>query len=154
MDELLLFVFTGIASTEGFLIATGVILAAYLAQRNARNAVALFLSASGMILATNFLKEALRVARPDGALIEVTGYAFPSGHAAGSAFLALVVAYLARRFQNPMRYVVLATAVFAALAIGASRIAYQVHTPLQVAAGFVVGAAFAFLFIRFASREN
>jgi len=148
------FLFTKVASTEGFLVATGIILTAFLFQKDARRAVALFATAAGMILTVNVIKESLQVARPIEALIEVTGYAFPSGHAAGSAFLAFVVAYLAYPLRTPLRYLVLSACVLAALAIGASRIAFQVHTPVQVFAGYLIGALFAFIFTRFSTSTR
>lgn len=153
MDTAFLFVFTKIASTEGFLVATLAIIMAFLFSKNARSAVALFASAAGVIIVVNLLKEILATPRPSNALIEVTGYAFPSGHAAGAAFLALVVAFLSRRLSLPLRLAVIAVCVLSALAIGTSRIAFQVHTLPQVLAGFGIGALFAFVFMRFSSRS-
>jgi undecaprenyl-diphosphatase len=154
MDSAYIFLFTKIASTEGFLVATLAIIMAFLFSKNARSAVALFASAAGVIIVVNLIKETLQVARPSAAVIEVTGYAFPSGHAAGSAFLAAVVIFLARNLSFPLRVAVTGTSIVAALAIGASRIGFQVHTPLQVLAGFAIGIFFAFVFARFASREK
>lgn len=153
MDSAFLFIFTKIASTEGFLVATLIISMAFLWSRNARSAIALFLSAAGVIIVVNLIKGVLRIPRPENALIEVTGYAFPSGHAAGAAFLALVVAFLARKLALPLRFAIVAASILAALTIGASRIALHVHTLPQVAAGFVVGVIFAFVFMRFGSRS-
>lgn len=154
MESAFLFLFTKIASTEGFLVATLAIIMAFLFSKDARSAVALFASSAGVIIVVNLIKESLRIPRPDSALIEVTGYAFPSGHAAGAVFLALVVAFLSRKLKAPLRLTVVAACVLAALAIGASRITLQVHTLPQVLAGFTVGAAFALLFIWFVSRAR
>lgn len=148
-----LFFFTRVASTEGFLIATLAILMAFVWLKNARSAVALFASTAGLILTLNILKESFKVPRPENALIEATGYAFPSGHAACALFLALIVVFLSRNLSRPVRYLVGTVSLATALAIGASRIAYHVHTPFQVLAGFIVGALFAFLFIRFSTRS-
>lgn len=154
MESAFLFVFTKIASTEGFLIATLAIIMAFLFTKNARNAVALFATSAGVILVVNLLKEVIAVPRPENALIEVTGYAFPSGHSAGAMFLALVVAFLSRKLSSPLRLAVVTACVLSALAIGASRISLQVHTFPQVMAGFAVGTIFALIFMRFAVRSK
>jgi len=151
--ETYLFIFTKIASTEGFMVATMLMLMAFLWLKNTRLAVALFLSATGLILTLNVLKESLRVPRPSTALIEVSGYAFPSGHAAGAAFLAGVVVFLSRNLSTPLRYLIGVVAFLTALLIAGSRIAYQVHTPLQVVVGFCVGLFFAYVFTRVATRS-
>lgn len=148
------FLFTKVASTEGFLLMVGALLLVFLVRKNIRDAVALFASAAGLILATQLFKEAFQVPRPIESLIEVTGYAFPSGHAAGSAFLALVVAFLVRKQSKPVRYLVVALAVLIALLVGMSRVMYQVHTPFQVLAGFGIGLAFAGLFMWVSSKRR
>jgi undecaprenyl-diphosphatase len=153
-EEQFLFLFTGIASTEGFLIATLLIITVFVWLKNSRSAVALFASTAGLVLTLNILKESFKIPRPENALIEVTGYAFPSGHAAGAIFLAHLVIYLCRNQSYPVRFLVAVVSLGSALAIGASRVAYQVHTPLQVFAGFVVGTLFALLFIYTASRSK
>jgi undecaprenyl-diphosphatase len=150
----LLFLFTRIASTEGFLIATLFILTVFVWLKNARSAVTLFACTAGLVLTLNILKESFKIPRPENALIEVTGYALPSGHAAGTLFLALLVIFLSRKQRRAVRYFIGFVALTSALAIGASRVAYQVHTPFQVFAGFVVGALFALLFIYTASRSK
>lgn len=141
------FLLTRIASTEGFLILTLGLLMVFLWKKDIRGAVILFLCSAGLILTLNILKESLRVPRPENALIEVTGYAFPSGHAGGSAFLALIVIFLARKLRPSLRIILSAVALTCALFISVSRITYHVHTPLQVLCGFALGAFFAFVFI-------
>lgn len=149
-----LFLLTRVASTEGFLVATIAMLILFVFQRDRRSAVALFASAAGLILTVQLLKEALRVPRPVETLIEVTGYSFPSGHAAGSFFLALVVAFLCRNLDAPVRYLSFALCALAALSIAGSRIAYHVHTPLQVIVGAALGIFFALVFIRFSTEPE
>lgn len=148
MNDGLFFFLTTIASTEGFLVASGLITAFLLARHGVRRGSMFLLTATGLMGAVIALKELFHVARPAGALLFTTGYAFPSGHAAGIAFLALTLCFLVRRAQGTVRYGVYAGAFLLALLIGASRIAYMVHTPFQVFAGFAIGIFFAWLFIR------
>jgi undecaprenyl-diphosphatase len=146
------YLLTQIASTEGFIVAAGLI-AAILYARHGIARAAWYLGAAGaLMLAVIALKALFAVTRPEGMLIDVTGYAFPSGHAAGIAFLALSLSHLVRREPRVVRFGVYAGSLLFALLVGASRVAYMVHTPLQVFAGFAVGAAFAYLFIKADAR--
>ena len=138
MNEAYLFVFTDIASTEGFIIAVLLLGAWLYFSKRTREAITFLFSAAGMMVSVQALKEWLRVPRPEAALIDTIGYAFPSGHSAGAFFLALSACVLATGSSRPY---VCVLALVAALLIGLSRIQLGVHTPLQVAAGFVIGVA-------------
>ena len=94
------------------------------------------------MVSVQLVKEWLRVPRPDAALIDTIGYAFPSGHSAGAFFLALSACVLA---TGPSRPYVCVLAIIAAMLIGVSRVQLGVHTPLQVIAGFVIGAVWVYI---------
>lgn len=94
------------------------------------------------------LKNILKVARPEDALIVVDGYAMPSGHAGLSFFLATFFTYYFMRSKNLRLYsakcrglkIFLITSVFfVATIISASRIVLHVHTSTQVAVGAAIG---------------
>lgn len=154
MDSLFLFAFTIIASTEGFLVSCALILVGLLARKRA---LPFLVATIGVLLSTVALKELLQVARPVSSLIETTGYAFPSGHATGSLFLALSLCYLPRTLPKPLRFGVYVAALMTALVIGLSRLHFGVHTPLQVFAGYLLGAVWAGVYIwmdrRFTARQ-
>lgn len=152
MDPLYLFVFTNIASTEGFLTVSTLILIFLVVKQKSKQATLFFTTTAGLMLSTGILKETLRIPRPENALIEVAGYALPSGHASGSAFLALCICYLARNFKKPLRYSIYIGAVLITLAVGISRIQFGVHTPFQVGVGYLLGIVWAIAFIAFSSR--
>ncbi len=154
MDSLYLFLFTKIASTEGFLVAVALIVIWLISKRNPLRAFCFAMSALGLMLSTQILKETLRIPRPNDALIEAAGYAFPSGHASGSVFLALALCYLARNMQKPLRHVIYGACAIAAIAICLSRIDLGVHTPLQVAAGCLLGVVLAIVFILVSNRTS
>jgi undecaprenyl-diphosphatase len=147
MDTAFLIFFTRAASTEGFLIACALLLVIISIHCGKRRALVFLGGAAGVMLSVQFLKELLQVARPVNSLIEVTGYAFPSGHAAGAAFIALTVCYLVRHHSRSVRYGVYVASFLSAFLIGLSRISFMVHTPIQVAAGFVIGILWAYVFI-------
>ncbi len=151
MDSFFLFAFTVVASTEGFLISCALILVGLLVRKRA---LPFLVATIGVLLSTIALKEVLQVARPVSSLIETTGYAFPSGHATGSLFLALSLCYLSRTLPKPLRFGVYVAALMTALVIGVSRLHFGVHTPLQVIAGFVLGAAWVGVYVWMDTRLN
>ncbi len=143
MQDAALFFFTVLASTTGF-FTLAVLIYAYLFFTGRRiRGTYFFVSALGLAGTVALLKELFRVARPDTLSIEVTGYAFPSGHAAGSAFLFFSLALLSRGRSTPLRYTTYAVCAFLTLMISLSRVYYGAHTWLQVAAGIVLGLLWA-----------
>ena len=91
--------------------------------------------------AVTLLKEWLAVPRPADALATLDSYAFPSGHAAGSAFLAFTIWHLFvspkphRRTRYWLTFGLFTFAVLVAL----SRVLIGVHTIPQVFAGALLG---------------
>ena len=152
MNEPLVFIFTVIASTGGFIVAIALIVFAFLYRRRVKDACTLLLCAAGLMLSVQLLKVTLQVPRPPEGLIEVSGYAMPSGHAAGSAFIAILIIYLSRRYRLPVFYSIAAVVALLALLITASRVFYQVHTVPQVLIGAFLGLVFGCAYI-FASKH-
>jgi undecaprenyl-diphosphatase len=88
----------------------------------------------------------LLVARPrpgSGALLDVEGYGFPSGHSAQAAAGWLAVATLLGGLsRDPTRRVALtAGAVVVILGVGFSRVYLGVHAPTDVLGGWLLGVA-------------
>ena len=156
MSSQYIFVFTVPASTTGFVVLACLILFLLVARRKVLAAGVFFLTTLGAVVSTQLLKEFFMVARPEGALIEAVGYAFPSGHAMGALYLALFAAYAASSFRKPLRYSLYFLAAAFALAIGLSRLQLGVHTPVQVLAGYLVAVfwmgAYVFLDRRISAR--
>ena len=129
-----------------------------------RRADAVFLAAASLAPAINLsLKEVIARARPDAylAVVEESGYAFPSGHAAfAAAFLGALVVVAGR--TNPLNeHAALRRAIQGALlllciAVAASRVYLGVHWPSDVIAGLLFGglymATLAFLESRLSCR--
>ena len=111
---------------------------------------ALFLSAALLAPAVNpALKELAARPRPDPALalVEETGYAFPSGHAVlVAAFFGALIVLLGRwRYLEgrPMlRLTAQGALLLLLLGVGASRVWLGVHWPSDVIVGFLFGALY------------
>lgn len=140
MEAFYEFLFANVASTSTFAVLVVLVSALLIFKKRTREGIAFALGAAGMGLTVWVLKTWLQVPRPEGALLETDTYAFPSGHATASMFLATIALLYIFRLKNPFQRYGLAVAVAGlALSIGASRVVYVVHTPLQVIAGFAIG---------------
>jgi undecaprenyl-diphosphatase len=124
---------------SGYLIAAG-------KSRNAGFMLAAIVS--GVVLGI-LLKAVFVRPRPDivAHLVSVATPSFPSGHAMNSAITYLTLgALLARAETNRrVRAYIVAAAVLLTFVVGCSRVFLGVHWPTDVAAGWVVGAAWALL---------
>ena len=113
-----------------------------------RWADALFLSAAVIAPVVNLgLKELAARPRPDAALalVQETGYSFPSGHAVfAAAFFGALIVLLGRwrcLDGRPMlRRAAQGALLLLILAVGASRVWLGVHWPSDVTGGFLFGA--------------
>lgn len=151
MNPFVVFILTKLASTVSLVVVIAITMVALLNRHNSKGAAVLFVCTLGMMLSVTILKEYFKVARPGDALISISSYAFPSGHAAGATFLAIILGYLSWRLPIQLRILAVATCALAAVSILISRVFLHVHTPLQVTAGFFVGLLFGLLFIYFMS---
>ena len=113
-----------------------------------RRSDGLFLVAAGILppLANLGLKELAARPRPDAALalIEETGYAFPSGHAVfAAAFYGALIYLLSywRAFPDraALRRVIQVVLALLILAVGVSRVYLGSHWPSDVIGGFLFG---------------
>jgi undecaprenyl-diphosphatase len=132
-------------------LASGVVVAgitaavAVLAGIRRRWGYAAFMVAAtaGTALLTVMAKHLVGRARPDVAnqLVQVTGAAFPSAHAAESVACYGALAFLITRWRRTVRAAVSAwlTAAFLAAAIGWSRVYLGVHWLSDVVAGWALG---------------
>ena len=120
------------------------ITAAWLWLRGSRAEMAVLLIGTvAILLAPPLLKEMVDRPRPAGGLIEVSGDAYPSGHAAHSvvyAWIALVIALRLKPGMSRASALVVAGLALAA-AIGLSRVYLRVHYLSDVNGGWALGVS-------------
>ena len=137
--------------SQRFLIpAVAVVLIVLIVRSRIALACFLVIGWGGALALYSVIKALVDRPRPPQAiwLTQVTGSAFPSGHATQSlatfAALAIVLGVLAPRMRRPG----LAVAAALGIAIGLSRIYLGVHWATDVCAGWVIGAAWVALVAR------
>jgi undecaprenyl-diphosphatase len=88
------------------------------------------------------LKHVVQRPRPLGALVHLSTYSFPSGHAVGAFTLFIGLAWVVSRapVSRPIRVATWVVAVVIVVAVGASRIVLGVHYTSDVIGGFALGA--------------
>lgn len=135
-----LFITTILASTESFAIVLALISVLVIFKRSLYEGLFMAGSTAFLLGSVWILKLVFAVSRPADALVQASGYAFPSGHASGVMFMAIVLEWYFRVVLQVRQLFLLRTAlVLFVLAVGYSRLYLQVHTTEQVLAGFFVG---------------
>lgn len=127
---------------------TGVAIAARLGRGRTARTIALALPLAAVL--TEALKAATARPRPDFApwLSHASGLSFPSGHAAESAAVYLVLAAYGARAAPRAAPVLYGAALILVVLIGLSRVVLGMHWPSDVAAGWALGGAVAFALTR------
>ena len=142
------------------IIGLSIIVVAILGLLRKRREIIFFLAAliSGEII-KELLKFLIHRARPDAAfaLIQESGYSFPSGHTVMSViFYGMICYFIYQACKNKWQKIILlvATAILVFL-IGYSRIYLGVHWVADVVAGWLVGfAILAFFVIMFERKKT
>ena len=145
------------AAIEITFLGTGVIVMMLVAvsglflwlTKHKHSALLLMVSTAGAILLNGLLKAGFDRPRPQ--VFEwgqhTVSSSFPSGHAMSAATVYMTVAYLAARLQRRhiSRVLTLIAATIVVVLIAVSRLYLGVHYPTDVAAGVVIGIAWAAL---------
>jgi undecaprenyl-diphosphatase len=111
----------------------------------------LFIAVALTFVTTHLLKNIFKVERPTDMVLVADGYRFPSAHASVTAAIAMSLALYGWRWLEGRPNVAIARAALSAGAFGViatvniSRIALNVHTPIDVFVGAVLGVAIAYL---------
>ena len=100
------------------------------------------LSVSGLV---DWLKATYEVIRPEGGRLTSESHSYPSGHASGTAAIAMFFAYVTVRHHAHARIVVPA-AILLTMFVGLSRVYLDEHWGSDVIGGWMVGTAIAMLF--------
>jgi undecaprenyl-diphosphatase len=131
-----------VAATEVILLATTVIVGLLIVGNHWRGAVALALSVVTAQVVVQLLK--LLVSRPrpeaEGAIVDPSGFSFPSAHSASSVALYLMLAVIATGLlRHRLRAVAYIAAALVILLVGFSRVYLGAHYPTDVLAGWLLG---------------
>jgi undecaprenyl-diphosphatase len=112
-------------------------------RRRWPEAVALAAGMGLTFLGVHELKDAIDRPRPSGALVEVEGSSFPSGHAAYSTVFVFLAIMVVVRLRTGLRRgsVLLIGALAISAVVGLSRVYLEVHYLSDVSAGWALGAA-------------
>jgi undecaprenyl-diphosphatase len=153
VNDSILFITTVLASTESFTFVLAVLSVYVMKKRSFREGLCVACSTVFLLISVWMLKLVFAIPRPSDALVQVSGYAFPSGHASGVMFLAIVLDWYFRIVLQVKQVLLLRVILtLFVLAVGYSRIYLQVHTFNQVLAGFIVGGAIGMLFVYYVRR--
>ncbi len=120
----------------------------FLVRRTWRPGAFLGFVVIGAVVSSSVLKVIIARPRPTtAALVTETGYAFPSGHATGSAAAWLAVAIVLGGLTGrwAWRVVMFAAAVAVSALVGVSRVYLGVHQPSDVLAGWALGSMWVLL---------
>ena len=148
-----IFIFTKVASAFTLVLCL-IFIFFFLIKINEKHKAISLLVASFVLFTTVIsAKEYFKIARPTNSIIEASGYAFPSGHAAGIVFLATIVSFLSWHLTSYYRYVVLTLCIITVVVVAYSRIALHVHTWFQVLVGIGFGLVSGYLFIYLCTRR-
>jgi undecaprenyl-diphosphatase len=133
--------FTNIASVPTFIVLSCLLLAYLVYKKRFYLPVLMVLSFAGGTLFFYLIKLLIHRARPDNALIAVSGYSFPSGHATiAIIFFSFLLYSFKDDIRNPvLRSVFMLGNILLFILIGFSRIYLDVHWFSDVVAGFALG---------------
>ncbi|MEX1218998.1 MAG: bifunctional DedA family/phosphatase PAP2 family protein [Solirubrobacterales bacterium] len=104
----------------------------------------LVLSAVMIVFGVDFFKEEIARPRPEGGLVAVDRFAYPSGHAAKSVFYAWLAITIAVRIRPAMSRstALVITGLSLTVLVGLSRVYLEVHYLSDVTGGWAFGAFF------------
>jgi undecaprenyl-diphosphatase len=139
-NEVMIFI-TNIASPINLFILSIILFGFLVYKRKWYHSLLLLSSMIGGLIFEFLTKIIIHRARPENALIEVSGYSFPSGHATiAIIFFSLLLYSFKDDIKNKtLRYIFIIGNILLFLLIGFSRIYLNVHWFSDVLAGFSLG---------------
>jgi undecaprenyl-diphosphatase len=144
-----------VAATEVILLATTVVVGLLIVGNHWRGAAALALSVLTAQAVVQVLK--LLVSRPrpeaEGAMVDHSGFSFPSAHSASAVALYLMLAVIATGLvRQRLRTAAYVAAALVVVLVGFSRVYLGAHYPTDVLAGWLLGGVVVLASWRLCSR--
>jgi undecaprenyl-diphosphatase len=166
LNKIMIFI-TNIVSPLSLLILSIILLGIFVFKKKRYYSLLLLFSISGGLFLEKIIKLIVQRARPENALIEVSGYSFPSGHATMALifFSLLLYAFKDDIKNKALKYIFVVGSIILFLLIGFSRTYLNVHWFSDVIAGFslclfwltlliLIFKTFIFLLKRHKVRDN
>jgi undecaprenyl-diphosphatase len=137
----IMLVITSIGSIAGLVILSVIAFALLAYKKRWLNALLLVISMLSGVGAELLIKLIVHRLRPDNALIQASGYSFPSGHATMAMLLFSLLIYFFRDDikDKLWKHVFVVFSIVLALLVGFSRVYLNVHWLSDVIGGFALG---------------
>ena|SRR3989344_3941026 len=137
---------TYLASTQVIVLLSAVLLLFLIYRKRYKKVLFFVFVLGGGAVIESLVKNIVHRARPLGALVDVSRYSFPSGHALKAVlFFALLIYLFLRNFKHDFsKYVFVFVCSVLILLIGFSRIYLHVHWTSDVLGGWLLGVAWFF----------
>jgi membrane-associated phospholipid phosphatase len=144
-----------VAATEVVLLATTIVTGVLIVGRHWHGAAALALSVLAAQAVAQVVKLLISRPRPEGegAIVDPSGFSFPSSHSASAVALYLMLAVIAAGLLKPrLRLTAYVAAAVVVALVGISRVYLGAHYPTDVLAGWLLGGAVVLASWRLCSR--
>lgn len=119
---------------------------------NIKGIIIILLSTIIAVISSQFIKFIYKIPRPENMLVLETGYSFPSGHTTVSFAICSTVIFLLFKYFKDHRFYInyLHTTLFTltAVPISLSRLVLNVHRPIDIIFGALLGLFSTFLSIK------
>jgi len=135
-------VITGIGSTTCLAILSIILLCFLLYKKRYQNSLLLAFGMLGGLLVELSIKAIVQKERPESALVEATGYSFPSAHAMMALVFFAILIYTVKDDIKSLflRYLFIAASIFLVLLVSFSRLYLGVHWLSDAIGGLIIGA--------------
>lgn len=119
-------------------------------------ALGLFLSVAVTFCFTSIMKQLFAIQRPETMLIVTDGYRFPSLHAAitGAIMMSLALALVRIATIRWVRTALILTSIGIVILVDASRVVLNVHKPIDVVVGSVIGIGISFAIHQYLQKHS